>query len=259
MARPRRSGSSDLTTAGTGTQDPYVENGPPFTDLQPEPRIGDVVDFGFVYLGVPIHIISRLDPSRGYAVQSVSSYISQAEPLTAFKLVLWGVPADSSHTPLRFGANGEPVPANVPRQGLLSNPTHCGSPLSTKLVANSWQQPALWQEVLSVASPIAGCNRLTFEPAISVKADTERADSPVGLAVDVSVPQDESPDGLATPHLRRAVVRLPQGLAVNPSSADGLGSCSEAEIGLGQNGKSNCPDAPSSAPSRSRPRSSTTR
>ncbi len=62
------------------------------------------------------------------------------------------------------------------------------------------------------------------------------------------MPQDEGVETLATPPLRKAVVRLPQGMSVNPSSANGLQGCSLAQIGVSASGRPDgeapqCPDA----------------
>ena len=46
------------------------------------------------------------------------------------------------------------------------------------------------------------------------------------------LPQFEEPSTLGTPPLRDAVVTLPQGLTVDPSSANGLAACSESQIGF---------------------------
>jgi len=85
-----------------------------------------------------------------------------------------------------------------------------------------------------------GCDQLEFDPSLEARPTTNAADSPTGLSVDVHVPQasDQCDPGppidcpLATAHLRDATVTLAEGLAVNPSSANGLGACSSAQAGL---------------------------
>jgi hypothetical protein len=66
---------------------------------------------------------------------------------------------------------------------------------------------------------------------------------PAGVGVDLTFPQNENPDGLATPDLRDAVVTLPAGLVVSPSAADGLQACSEEDIALQSSAPAKCPPA----------------
>jgi hypothetical protein len=89
----------------------------------------------------------------------------------------------------------------------------------------------------------AGCQALSFDPTIEAKPTTNLTDSPSGLDIRLEVPQNEDPEGLATAHLRKAVVALPDGLTVNAASADGLGSCAPQQIGLGTDDPVSCPDA----------------
>ena len=61
---------------------------------------------------------------------------------------------------------------------------------------------------------------------------TNVGDSPTGFEFGLKLPQNEDPYGLAEAHLRDLRVLLPEGLTVNPASADGLGACSPQQIGL---------------------------
>jgi hypothetical protein len=88
-------------------------------------------------------------------------------------------------------------------------------------------------------------------PAEIEQAEEELHDAREELASLTSEPFYDC--GLATSHLKDAIVTLPQGLAVNPSGANGLDGCSSAEAGLTTplgaspihfNGKpASCPDA----------------
>jgi hypothetical protein len=83
---------------------------------------------------------------------------------------------------------------------------------------------------------IEGCSEVPFTPEIEVAPTTNRADSPTGLEVDLTMPQSCWAPGEFTTtcqaDLKRAEVALPVGMAVNPSAADGQGACTSAEIGL---------------------------
>ena len=88
---------------------------------------------------------------------------------------------------------------------------------------------------------VTGCNQLDFSPTLTVQPDTSVADSPSGLSVDLQVPQNENPSGLAEADLQNATVTLPQGVSVNPSSANGLSACTPAEIGIDNSDQPTCP------------------
>jgi hypothetical protein len=81
--------------------------------------------------------------------------------------------------------------------------------------------------------PVTGCEALAglFNPSFTARAESGMADSPTGFDVGLRVPQSEGVESLGTPPLRNTVVTLPEGMTVNPSSANGLATCSEAQIG----------------------------
>ena len=71
-----------------------------------------------------------------------------------------------------------------------------------------------------------GCERLSFEPTITVQPETSGGtETPSGLNVDLTIPQPESPEGLNEADLKEAVVQLPSGMTVSPSAANGLSAC----------------------------------
>jgi hypothetical protein len=103
-----------------------------------------------------------------------------------------------------------------------------------------------------------GCNRLPFTPSLKVTPDSTEGSKPSGLSVDVHVPQDLTLNatGLAESEVKNITVALPEGLALNPSAADGLSSCSLAQIGFErtnpESGSDEFTDAPSSCPDASK-------
>ncbi len=64
--------------------------------------------------------------------------------------------------------------------------------------------------------------------------DSQQASKPTGLNVDVHVPQEGqlNGEGLAQSNIRGITVKLPTGVAINPSSGDGLEACPDALVGF---------------------------
>jgi hypothetical protein len=91
--------------------------------------------------------------------------------------------------------------------------------------ANSWQAPLVYEGADAKLPGITGCGRLDFKPSMVVQPTSTASDSPSGLHVELNVPQNEDPTGLAEADLKDATVTLPAGWTVNPSSANGLAGC----------------------------------
>lgn len=93
------------------------------------------------------------------------------------------------------------------------------------------------------------CDTIPFDPSIAVDPGTARTDSPAGAAVEVDLPV-ETPSLLekgeeftkqATSHLRTGSVTLPAGMGLNPSAANGLLACTDAQFGKGTRNPVACP------------------
>jgi hypothetical protein len=90
------------------------------------------------------------------------------------------------------------------------------------------------------------CDAIPFEPSIEVDPGTARTDSPAGAAVGVGLPEIKDPgkEGkLASSHVRAAQVTLPPGMGLNPSAANGLVACTDAQFGKGTRRPVACPPA----------------
>lgn len=241
--------------------------------------------FGFSVLSVPLLIEANVRNGGDFGVVLKSTDIPQALPLDGFTLRFWGVPADPSHDVDRCDGSGgnhevgtapEPVcpgeagllngphPASAQPSAFLTMPVACppaGEGLLTTMSADSWVQPgAFVEETLHSHVPpgypaapgewgasegTTGCDRVPFAPSIAVAPTTSEADTPTGLNIDISLPQEglTSPKGLGTSDVSKTVVTLPEGVAVSPSAAAGLQACAEAEIGLGSGAPAQCPSA----------------
>jgi hypothetical protein len=214
--------------------------------------------FSFLYAGAIFNVIPRLRAEAGYAITADSINLPQAKPVFGFNITLWGIPADPQHNVYRTGLTnpsdpnswGIGVGSPDARRPFLSAPTACSDQVQpTTVTMDPWEDPA--RSITNVITAdfegtpflVQGCDRLTFSPSIDVQPLSHVADAPTGLDVQLTVPQNDSPDGLATPEVKRVKVVLPLGMSVSPSSATGLGACASSEIGLGSNAPDTCPDS----------------
>jgi hypothetical protein len=129
--------------------------------------------------------------------------------------------------------------------------TACAGAQETTLSVDSWEHPgnvvtaSTFLSHDGAGTPLGndGCGRLDFSPSLAVAPESSVADSPTGVHVDLHVPPAglKDPEGLAEADLRKAVVALPAGLALNPSVAGGLQACSSAQIALSSAAPAACP------------------
>jgi hypothetical protein len=201
------------------------------------PRPGTVAEFGFRYATNTITIEARVRSGDDYGVTMRLRNLPQALGLMGNATTFWGVPADQN------GGGGTRAP-------FVSLPTSCLGPQVTTLRVASWQEPGNLETASFLSHDTTGnlvggtgCERLDFDPTITAQPDTTVANTPTGLSVDVHVPQEENPVGLATANLKTAVVKLPAGISVSPAAANGLVGCSLAQIGLHNESEPRCPDA----------------
>jgi hypothetical protein len=224
----------------------------PVYNMQPGP--GQTAVFAFSALATEVHVIATARTDGDYGLTTTVPNVSQQLTLFSTQLTFWGVPADHSHDAQR-GLNcyktaffGECVGGNkaagIAPRPFLTNPANCnsGEPVTT-LRVDPTNDPGQYLSYTAKSPEPTGCDRLTFTPKISVQPDSTRAGAAAGYNVNLSVPQEESSEALATPELRRAVVTLPAGVVVSPSAANGLDGCSDSQIALGSNAEPTCPDA----------------
>ncbi len=211
--------------------------------------------FGFIYLNVPVFLSVNVRPTD-YGITAGSINTSQTETVMEAEVTIWGVPADPTHDAERTPRGVPRIPPVVPtRSGapllpFLRNPTSCSEqPATFTAEGDSWEHPGAFElvpmsaDAQGVPFVFEGCERLAFNPSMSVHETQPAPDSPSGLVVDINVPQNETPYGLATSDVRQVVTTLPVGMSVSASSASGLEACSQAQIGIGSNAAPTCPNA----------------
>lgn len=225
-----------------------------FTETAPvydiEASVGEPARFGFITPVGPVFIDPAVRSGGDYGITVDTNNITQTAGFFATETTIWGVPGDPRHDNQRGlgcvevaredpGSSCKSLEENQPPP-FLSLPTSCpGSRLQSSVEADSWDEPGVFSSLSTEAASepmpvLSGCNHLPFSPSIKVTPDGQQASEPSGLTTDVHVPQEESlnPNGLAESDVKDITVALPEGLDLNPADADGLSSCSEAQIGF---------------------------
>ena len=90
-----------------------------------------------------------------------------------------------------------------------------------------------------------GCDTVPFDPSVEIDAGTQNVDSPAPATVTTKLPFDPLTEGGANQsqsHVRSAQLAMPKGMGLNPSGAQGLLACSDAQFKKGERVYTNeCP------------------
>jgi hypothetical protein len=215
------------------------------------PEYGYPAQFGFRAGFTPTVISVFPRPRTDSYGLTIGPPNTPAIGVTAFKSVLFGVPGQQPVTGPTDGSGGTNAP-------FLSNPLDCSEAEPTWSIAIDSAEhagalvglgvPDLsdpdWKTASELAPAVTECDdpllANQFDPGIAVKPlqnpGPVQADQPAGLAVDLDFPQSNDPTDPntnfdptipQTPEPKDVTVKLPAGLAISPSSSDGLGACSD--------------------------------
>ncbi len=217
---------------------------------------GSVADLGFSLLEVPVHIRVSLDPANHYAIRSTVTNINETLSVMDQHLTLWGVPAAHTHdsercqrfSPPNFygGDTSEECTTDHERVPFLSVPSECDAEHVMRLHNyDSWENIGDFPPEIDYTQPgvTNSCDKPRFQPDVEIEPTGKQANTPTGLDVHVKIAQNENANALATPPVKRFTVRLPEGMSFSPSFADGLSSCTLAQMQLGTDNPVECPDA----------------
>src|SRR5260221_6460040 len=145
----------------------------------------------------------------------------------------------------------------------ITTPTTCfgeatpGSPFehvsSTLLRADSYEEPnpafpngsAFVESKIPPKTSPKSCDSIPCDPSIGVEPNTQQTDSPAGATVSVTLPEVKNPlkdeGSQGSSQVRSARVTLPAGMGLNPSAANGLEACTNAQFGKGTRTPVACP------------------
>jgi hypothetical protein len=223
------------------------------------PERAEPAEFAFDFAGIPLGIYPTVVGEGAKAHIQVTTPgipVSQFTNLSNIYLKFFGDPNEQVG-----GESGAP-------NAFFTNSSDCaGGPMVSELHVDSYQDPGswtadspnvkgtpnftdgnpdfsdpAWKGETITSPPVTGCEKLHFNPSLAVQPETTKADEPSGMAVDIKVPQNPEPHGLATPPFKSVTVTLPSGVSLSPSAGDGLQACTEAEFEPQSNNESSCPN-----------------
>ncbi len=208
----------------------------PLYNLEPPPGVAGKV--GFTILGVPVTTDVRVNPDPPYNLIAAGTNVSQAIRFYGVKVAAWGDPGSPLHDEERGQCLLTPEPdscsVDIPENPFLTAPRSCTGPMPAPFETDSWQEPGAWLTYpVQASSELSGCEALPFNPEIAAEPTTASTTSASGLRFDLDI-EDEGltsfDKGPAGSDIKKAEVLLPEGFSLNPSAADGLQSCSEAQL-----------------------------
>jgi hypothetical protein len=242
-----------------------------FTEIMPifnlAPNPGEIARIGFSASGYGIMATVTLVPPEYRVRVDFQKIIDNLGQVTESSVTLWGVPSESIHNPMRDlvcinvgDCHYEPNPkealirarektpegqavTDVPIP-YVTSPTVCtAAPSQGTTFATSWQEPDNIVTLPAALTPLTGCRLLEFAPAIKAAPDTTRADTPAGFTFDVKMGQEGLLKGSLNSEadIKDTTVTLPEGIAINPGQASGLGACQESQEELDNEAPPTCP------------------
>jgi len=230
--------------------------------VRDEPNVFAANDYGLFFT---IDHLPLYDPDDGASPGVIRS-----------NLTFWGLPGDQAAHSDQYGQSCAtfeqllPQACNVnppvgappdPETPFLTLPTHCtGTSLSTRLSLWSHSEPPLTDTILEPTPEVVdvedgilkrgaqGCDiNVPFDGDVAVDPQVTTPDSPSGARVSLLIPQPglADKDEFTTSHVKDVSVTLPPGMTINPSAANGLQACTDAQLAanVGVPGGETCPEA----------------
>ena len=180
---------------------------------------------GFNVTGEPTFLVGDLDPKDqhiSFTTRDLESPLEGGPPIIGSRLVFEG----------QTGT------------GYVTLPSVCGAPQTTIFKAFSHPPGPELERSEAFETPYfgTGCEKVPFDPTIDVSVNSA-TDSPEPVTVDLGIPFNPDPEGITNSQLLRAKVTLPEGMGINPSTANGLQACTDAQFAKGTNDPIACPAA----------------
>ncbi|HET6570527.1 MAG TPA: hypothetical protein VFG58_03465 [Solirubrobacterales bacterium] len=271
---------TQVGVSASAVSEPEAWNGSRVYNLVPPP--GVALRLGFHVTAVSLVVDLGISQAAPYA--AFASARSVPETLLVFgnKTQVWGNPSDPRHDELRGDCYAQTNVFDTPvadfrfesesgksdcavepnLRPFLTLPTRCEGANETTFAADSYERPGsyladaapdltdpAWSRGTVLTPSFEGCEKLGLNASIQAKPTTLAAQSASGLDFTLDV-TDEGLTSASAEHagsdIRKTVVRLPEGMTVNPSQAEGLEACSEADLAretLSSGPGAGCPEA----------------
>lgn len=214
------------------------------------PDDGEPARLGFVIAG-----------TRVIELEGGVAWESDFHEYFTIKLPAPSVPFSSLKSRLvAFGQSGDGTHITLPTT--CFDPNQWPHLYSTWFRGDSWGEPnptfpegsTAFEAKLPPGVAPTGCDKIPFDPGVDLDAGTDVVDSPSAAIVTTTLPFDsakeggevrnEGKEGISQSHVRKAEVTLPKGMGLNPSGAQGLAACTDAQFKKGQRVWDNeCPPA----------------
>jgi hypothetical protein len=202
----------------------------PVYNLVPFQGVPSMVGFPTSAPGEPTIIVGDLDPKDQHVIFTISNIhppdgTEQHPPIVGSRLV--------------FEGNKGPPFGNGT---YLTNPTVCGVPQTSELHVDS-HEGASAAASFTTSFGGEGCAKAELPFIVDLAASSSGStDSPEPATVDVQMPDQLKPlEPVANSHLLTAKVTLPEGAGLNPSLANGLTPCTDAQFKKGTDEPVECP------------------
>jgi hypothetical protein len=229
--------------------DPAKGTKVPVYNIEPEP--GEPARFGFI---IAFQRVIFLETEVAWESDFHESFtIRLPEPSAPFSTLKSRL--------VNFGQDaGNQEGAEAGDGTYITNPTTCFDPeewptlYSTWFRAESWGEPnptfpagsTPWEAKLPSGVETTGCENVPFDIGMEVEPGTNAVDSPAPATIVTTLPfepeieggevEEAGPgefEGISQSHVRKAEISLPEGMGLNPSGAQGLVACSDAQFKKG--------------------------
>jgi hypothetical protein len=185
---------------------------------------------GFMTKAGPTFIVGSLSPVDQHVTFTISDVHPPSEtspPIIESRLVFNGIAGNGTYLTM---------PSNCTVEGQVS-----------KLHLDSQGPPYEAEQTEAEASyttpsGATECEEVPFKPTIAVTPRGGAVDSPEATTVNVGIPFDPT-EPIANSYLKTAKITLPEGMGINPASANGLVPCTDAQFHYHTDLAIECPDA----------------